>query len=104
MARELGPHGPDNDLSWVSSASFPQIGIDYEGTEVLQRRPHFARAFSLSADLDASKIEAYLQDGVLKLTIPRPDGIAAHCQSSCWTPTSSKVSMTRQGTKPATRS
>jgi hypothetical protein len=39
MARELGPHGPDNDLSWVSSAVFPQIGIDYKGTEVLQRRP-----------------------------------------------------------------
>ncbi|BDB30588.1 hypothetical protein CTP10_R80050 (plasmid) [Cupriavidus sp. P-10] len=35
------------------------------------RQPHFARAFSLSSDLEASKIEADLQDGVLKLTIPR---------------------------------
>ena len=37
------------------------------------RQPHFARAFSLSPDLDAAKIEANLQDGVLKLTIPRRD-------------------------------
>ncbi|MEM5296174.1 Hsp20/alpha crystallin family protein [Burkholderia sp. JPY481] len=37
------------------------------------RQPHFARAFSMSADFDASKIEANLKDGVLKLTIPRRD-------------------------------
>ena|ERR1700682_2957623 len=35
------------------------------------REPHFARTFTLSADFDTSKIEANLQDGVLKLTIPR---------------------------------
>ncbi|NVH75848.1 Hsp20 family protein, partial [Paraburkholderia sp. JPY432] len=29
--------------------------------------------FSMSADFDASKIEANLKDGVLKLTIPRRD-------------------------------
>ncbi|MEX3791105.1 Hsp20/alpha crystallin family protein [Paraburkholderia sp. BR14374] len=37
------------------------------------REPHFARAFSMSTDFDASKIEANLKDGVLKLTIPRRD-------------------------------
>lgn len=37
------------------------------------RQPHFARAFSLGPDLDTSRIEANLQDGVLKLTIPRRD-------------------------------
>ncbi|MCA8063143.1 MULTISPECIES: Hsp20/alpha crystallin family protein [unclassified Burkholderia] len=37
------------------------------------REPHFARTFTLSSDLDASRIEASLQDGVLKLTIPRRD-------------------------------
>ncbi|BBA44324.1 MULTISPECIES: Hsp20/alpha crystallin family protein [Burkholderia] len=37
------------------------------------REPHFARTFTLSADLDSSRIEASLQDGVLKLTIPRRD-------------------------------
>ena len=35
------------------------------------REPRFARAFSLSADFDISKIEANLNDGVLKLSIPR---------------------------------
>jgi HSP20 family molecular chaperone IbpA len=37
------------------------------------REPHFARTFTLSPDFDSSKIEANLQDGVLKLTIPRRD-------------------------------
>jgi HSP20 family molecular chaperone IbpA len=37
------------------------------------REPHFARTFTLSPDFDTSKIEANLQDGVLKLTIPRRD-------------------------------
>ena len=37
------------------------------------RAPRFARAFTLSADFDTSKIDANLQDGVLKLTIPRRD-------------------------------
>jgi HSP20 family protein len=35
------------------------------------RTPHYLRAFSLSADFDTTRIEAQLQDGVLKLTIPR---------------------------------
>jgi HSP20 family molecular chaperone IbpA len=35
------------------------------------REPHYARAFSLSAHFDASKIDASLKDGVLKLVIPR---------------------------------
>ncbi|SPA31004.1 putative small heat shock protein (HSP20) family protein [Cupriavidus taiwanensis] len=35
------------------------------------REPHFARAFALSPDLDTSRIEANLHDGVLRLTIPR---------------------------------
>jgi HSP20 family protein len=35
------------------------------------REPRFARAFSLSADFDISKIDANLSDGVLKLSIPR---------------------------------
>jgi HSP20 family molecular chaperone IbpA len=35
------------------------------------REPRFARTFTLSPDFDTAKIEANLQDGVLKLTIPR---------------------------------
>jgi len=37
------------------------------------RKPHFFRAFTLSADLDASRIDAQLRDGVLRLMIPRRD-------------------------------
>ncbi|AOJ74605.1 Hsp20/alpha crystallin family protein [Burkholderia ubonensis] len=35
------------------------------------RAPRFARAFTLSPDLDTSNIVANLRDGVLTLTIPR---------------------------------
>jgi len=44
-------------------------GLRVQHAEI--RQPHFARSFSLSPDLDAGKIGAQLQDGVLKLTIPR---------------------------------
>ncbi|MEN7529656.1 Hsp20/alpha crystallin family protein [Cupriavidus sp. DL-D2] len=37
------------------------------------RQPHFARSFVISADLDPTQIQAQLQDGVLKLIIPRRD-------------------------------
>ncbi|MGD7413469.1 Hsp20/alpha crystallin family protein, partial [Ralstonia pseudosolanacearum] len=46
-------------------------GLRVQHAEI--RQPHFARAFSLGPDLDTSKIEANLQDGVLKLAIPRRD-------------------------------
>jgi HSP20 family protein len=35
------------------------------------RAPHFARAFTLSEDFDTSRVDANLQGGVLKLSIPR---------------------------------
>lgn len=44
-------------------------GLRVQHAEI--RQPHFARSFSLSPDLDAGQIGAQLQDGVLKLTIPR---------------------------------
>jgi len=37
------------------------------------RAPHFARAFTLSADFDVSRIDAQLRDGVLRVAIPRRD-------------------------------
>ncbi|PLP97977.1 Hsp20/alpha crystallin family protein [Cupriavidus pauculus] len=46
-------------------------GLRVQHAEI--RQPHFARSFSLSPDLDAGQIGAQLQDGVLKLTIPRRD-------------------------------
>lgn len=47
----------------------PPSGLRLQHAEI--RQPHFARSFSLSPDLDAGLIQAQLQDGVLKLTIPR---------------------------------
>jgi HSP20 family molecular chaperone IbpA len=35
--------------------------------------PTYRRQFSLSRELDTSRIEAQLRDGVLKLTIPKAD-------------------------------
>ena len=46
-------------------------GLRLQHAEI--RQPHFARAFSLGVEFDASKIDANLKDGVLKLTIPRRD-------------------------------
>ncbi|WP_298015943.1 Hsp20/alpha crystallin family protein [uncultured Castellaniella sp.] len=60
----------DGNLSIEGESVVPTpAGLRLQHAEVPQ--PHFARAFSLGADLDASKIDAILKDGVLKLTIPR---------------------------------
>ncbi|QQX89771.1 Hsp20/alpha crystallin family protein (plasmid) [Cupriavidus necator] len=44
-------------------------GLRVQHAEI--RQPRYARTFALSPDLDASRIEANLQDGVLKVAIPR---------------------------------
>ncbi|WP_228772708.1 Hsp20/alpha crystallin family protein [Cupriavidus necator] len=44
-------------------------GLRVQHAEV--RQPRYARTFTLSPELDASRIAANLQDGVLKVTIPR---------------------------------
>ena len=62
----------DGNLYIEAEAVVPTpAGLRLQHAEI--RRPHFARAFSLGADLDASKIDANLKGGVLKLTIPRRD-------------------------------
>jgi HSP20 family protein len=62
----------DGNLYIEAEAVVPMpAGLRLQHAEV--REPRFARAFSLSPDFDASKIDANLQDGVLKLTIPRRD-------------------------------
>jgi HSP20 family molecular chaperone IbpA len=62
----------DDNLYIEAEASVPTpTGLRLQHAEI--REPHFARAFSLSPDFDASKIDASLKDGVLKLTIPRRD-------------------------------
>ncbi|KWE48963.1 heat-shock protein [Burkholderia ubonensis] len=62
----------DGSLSIEAEAVVPTpANLRLQHAEV--REPHFARTFTLSPDFDTSKIEASLQDGVLKLTIPRRD-------------------------------
>lgn len=60
----------DGNLRIEAEAIVPMPpGLRVQHAEI--RQPHFARAFSLSPDLDSTKIEANLQDGVLRLKIPR---------------------------------
>lgn len=62
----------DGNLYIEAEAVVPTpAGLRLQHAEI--RQPHFARAFSLGADFDASQIDANLKDGVLKLTIPRRD-------------------------------
>lgn len=50
------------------SAATPQA---LEATYAEVRIPRYRRSFTLSRELDASRIEAQLQNGVLKLRIPK---------------------------------
>ncbi|TXC88911.1 Hsp20/alpha crystallin family protein [Paraburkholderia azotifigens] len=60
----------DGSLSIEAEAVVPTpANLRLQHAEV--REPRFARTFTLVPDFDTSKIEASLQDGVLKLTIPR---------------------------------
>jgi HSP20 family molecular chaperone IbpA len=62
----------DGNLYIEAEAVVPTpAGLRLQHAEI--REPRFARAFSVSPDFDISKIEANLQDGMLKLTIPRRD-------------------------------
>ena len=62
----------DGNLYIEAEAVVPTpAGLRLQHAEI--REPRFARAFSLSPDFDTSKIDANLQNGVLKLTIPRRD-------------------------------
>lgn len=64
----------DGNLYIEAEASVPTpANLRLQHAEI--REPHYARAFSLSQDFDASKIDASLKDGVLKLVIPRRDEV-----------------------------
>jgi HSP20 family protein len=60
----------DGHLSIEAKAVVPAPqGLSVHFAEISE--PSFARSFALSADLDTSQIQAELNDGVLRLTIPR---------------------------------
>lgn len=62
----------DGNLHIEAEAMVPTpAGLRLQHSEI--REPRFARAFALGADFDASKIDASLKNGVLRLTIPRRD-------------------------------
>lgn len=67
---ELDVKVHDGNLSIEAQAMVPTPAVLRVG-HVEVREPRFARTFTLSPELDASKIEAELHDGVLKLLIPR---------------------------------
>lgn len=65
---EIKVHG--DNLSIEAEVVVPTpAGMSVTHSEV--RTPRYARAFSISPDLDTSKIDASLQDGVLMLRIAR---------------------------------
>lgn len=67
---QLSVHVQDGNLFIEGQASIDTPdGLRLHHAEI--REPRFARAFSLSADCNISKIDAHLTDGVLKLGIPR---------------------------------
>lgn len=70
---ELKVDGETLTIEGAVSTSTPQ---QMEAVYVEVRLPRFRRAFTLSRELDAEKIEANLTDGVLKLRIPKK----AHAQ------------------------
>ncbi|MBF6988912.1 Hsp20/alpha crystallin family protein [Cupriavidus sp. IK-TO18] len=65
---EVSVHDGNLRIEAQANVSMPS-GLRVQHAEI--RQPRFARTFSLSPDLDSTKIEANLQDGVLRLTIPR---------------------------------
>lgn len=57
-------------LEATAAAAGPQ---DMELVYAEAQYPSYRRQFTLSRELDASRIEAQLRDGVLRLTIPKSD-------------------------------
>jgi len=67
---ELKVEGDTLLIEGTVSAPGPQ---EMEAIYVEVRVPRFRRAFTLSRELDANRIEASLKDGVLKLRIPKQE-------------------------------
>jgi HSP20 family molecular chaperone IbpA len=61
----------EGDTLWVEGAVGLQTPEGLEATYAEVRVPSFRRSFTLSRELDSSKVEANLKDGVLTLRIPK---------------------------------
>lgn len=61
----------EGDSLLIQGEAKPQIPADLEPLWAEVRTPRFRRSFTLSRELDTSRIEANLKDGVLTLRIPK---------------------------------
>jgi len=68
----LGVKVTGDNLLIEGEAAVP-IAENVELIYAEMRTPYFRRSFTLSRELDASRIEATLRDGVLKVAIPKAD-------------------------------
>jgi len=66
----------EGDTLWIEGTLAPQTPEGLEAIYAEVRVPRFRRSFTLSRELDSSKVEANLKDGVLTLRIPKQ----AHAQ------------------------
>jgi HSP20 family protein len=66
----------DGDTLTIEGALAPTTPAGLQAAYVEVRVPRYRRAFTLSRELDSSRIEANLKDGVLNLRIPKQ----AHAQ------------------------
>jgi HSP20 family protein len=67
----------DGNLS-IEAESMVQTPSNLRLTHAEVRTRYFLRRFAISEDFDTSKIEANLNEGVLKLTIPRREESKPH--------------------------
>ena len=63
----------DGDTLVLEATAAPQGPEQMELVYGEARSPSYRRQFTLSRELDASRIEAQLRDGVLRLTIPKAE-------------------------------
>ena len=61
----------EGDSLLIQGEARPQIAADLEPLWAEVRTPRYRRSFTLSRELDTSRIEANLKDGVLTLRIPK---------------------------------
>lgn len=66
----------EGDSLLIEGQAAPQMPADLEPLWAEVRVPRYRRSFTLSRELDTSRIEANLKDGVLVLRIPKQ----AHAQ------------------------
>ncbi len=69
----LGVRVEGDNLTIEGSTAVPETGGEMELVYGEVLNPSYRRSFTLSRDLDPSKIEANLSNGVLRLTIPKAE-------------------------------